>query len=171
MARVGMIAIPRFRSTKPREREGKPVAEQITIEHLRAVLDYVSQHRAITNRECRIATGVGYDSAIKIFAAMCALGILKRTGETAGSKYVPQKEIPSTDKITVEHLATVMSFTAKHGSVTNQQCRDATGATYNRSIQIFAALRSLGMLRKKGKTSATQYVVANMRMSGPLRPS
>lgn len=139
----------------------KPVAEQITLEHLRAVLDYVGQHSAITNRECRIATGVGYDSAIKIFGAMCAVGILKRTGETSGSKYVSHRENPSTDKITVEHLATVMNYAVKHGSVTNRQCRDATGTTYNRSIRIFGALCSMGMLRKIGKASATQYVVTN----------
>lgn len=164
-----MVGSTRLRSTKPRERERKPVAEQITLEHLRAVLDYVGQHSAITNRECRIATGVGYDSAIKIFGAMCDVGILRRTGKTSGSKYVPQRENPSTDKITVEHLATVMNYAVKHGSVTSRQCRDATGASYNGSIRIFGALCSLGMLQKKGKASPTQYVVAGMRTSGPLQ--
>src|SRR5262245_22633411 len=132
-----MVAITRLRSAKPRERERLPVVEEIKIEHLRAVLDYVGQHSAITNRECRAATGLGYDSAIKIFAALCAVDILKRIGETSRSKYVPHR---SADKITVEHLAIVMNHAVRHGSVTNRQCRDATGATYKGSIRIFGAL-------------------------------
>jgi predicted HTH transcriptional regulator len=145
------------------------VSEQITIEHLFIVLDYVGQHSSITNRECRIATGVGYDSSIKIFAAMCDLGILKRTGETSGSKYVPERENPSVEKITVGHLATVMNYAVKHGSVTNRQCQDTTGATHNGSIRILGALCSLRMLRKNGKASDTQYVV-NIQTYGPLHP-
>lgn len=64
------------------------MAEQITLEHLRAVMDYVGKHESITNRECRVATGLGYDSSIKIFAALCALGLLKKIGEASGTKYV-----------------------------------------------------------------------------------
>ena len=88
MARVGPTAIIHLPSSKPHERERNPMAEAITLDHLRAVMDYVSQHESITNRECRVATGLGYDSAIKIFGALCALGMLKKIGEASGTKYV-----------------------------------------------------------------------------------
>jgi predicted HTH transcriptional regulator len=147
------------------------MSEPITLKHVCAVLDYVGQHNAITNRECRIATGLGYDSAIKMFGALCAVGILKKTGETSGTKYVAQHmKKPSTCEITVEHLATVMDYVVKHGSITDRKCRDATGVTYNSTIRIFGALCSLGLLRKIGKASATQYVVAHIRTSVPLHP-
>jgi hypothetical protein len=53
------------------------MAEQITLEHVRAVLLFVEKNSAITNREFRTATGLGYDTAIKAFGALCAVGLLK----------------------------------------------------------------------------------------------
>jgi len=130
------------------------MAEKITLEHLRIVLDFVSQHNSITNKECRIATGVGYDSSIKIFNALCAGGMLKKSGEKSGTKYfAPPVENISTDNITLEHLSAVLNYVAKQGSVTTLECQEITGVTYNGSIQIPKILRTLGMLRKSGIAS------------------
>ena len=148
------------------------MAEQVSLEHLGAVRDYVDQHSAITNRECRTATGVGYDTAIKIFGALCAMDILERTGETSGTKYVaPDLEKSNADRITVEHLAIVMDYVVKQGSVTSRRIREVTGLTCDTSIRILGALCSLGMLRKIGSRSPTQYVLAHPRKSRSSRPS
>ena len=64
------------------------MAEQIEVKHLGAVLDYVAKQGAITNRECREVTGLGYDSSIKIFGALCLMGMLRKTGAASGTKYV-----------------------------------------------------------------------------------
>lgn len=147
------------------------MAEKITLKHLRTVLDYVGQHSAITNRESRVATGLGYDSAIKMFGALCALSILKKTGEGSVTKYVALHiEKPNVDKITTKHLAAVMDYVVKQGSITNRECRNAIGVTYNSSIRIFGALCSLGMLRKTGESSGTKYVISNLRTVAPSGP-
>jgi predicted HTH transcriptional regulator len=67
---------------------GLTMAEEIKIEHLGAVSDYVRENGAITNRECRQVTGLSYDSSIKIFGALCLLGMLKKAGESSATKYV-----------------------------------------------------------------------------------
>ena len=64
------------------------MSEEIKINHLGAVLDYVTEHGAITNRECRRVTGLGYDSSIKLFSALCSLGMLKKIGESSATKYL-----------------------------------------------------------------------------------
>lgn len=92
------------------------MAEKITIEHLHAVLNYMDQHSSITNRKCRDETGVGYDSAIKIFGALCATGLLNRIGEKGGTKYVsPYFGKPRPDPNLDEHLTATMDYLMKHG--------------------------------------------------------
>lgn len=149
----------------------KTMAEQITLEHVRAVLLYVEQNSAITNREFRIATGLGYDTAIKVLGALCGVGMLRKTGEASGTKYVaPPATKQTADKISVEHLSSVMDFVAKEGAITNSKCRDAFGVSYNHSIRIFGALCSLGMLKKTGKLSSTEYVLGGQSSAAPKRP-
>lgn len=72
--------------------------EEITIEHLGAVLDYVRERGAITNRECRQVTGLNYDSSIKLFSAMCIVGMLRKTGESSATKYVLADKLPTSPK-------------------------------------------------------------------------
>ena len=64
------------------------MAEQITLKHLGVVMDYVTKHGSISNRECREMTELSYDSSIKIFAGLCTLGMLRKTGESSSTKYV-----------------------------------------------------------------------------------
>lgn len=147
------------------------MAEQITLEHVRAVLLYVEQHSAITNREFRITTGLGYDTAIKVFGALCGVGMLRKTGESSGTKYVAPPAMEKTmDKISIEHLSSVMDYVAKEGTITNGKCRVTLGVSYNNSIRIFGALCSLGMLRKTGKSSTTEYLLVGQPSSAPKRP-
>ena len=149
----------------------KTMAEQITLEHVRAVLLYVEQNSAITNREFRVATGLGYDTAIKIFGALCGVGMLRKTGESSGTKYVVAPSAKqNADKISLEDLTSVMDYVAKEGAITNSKCREAFGVSYNNSIRIFGALCSLGMLRKTGKSSTTEYVLAVRASEVPKRP-
>ena len=73
------------------------MAEIITLQHLRKVIDYVEKTGAITNRECRDVTGLSYDSSIKIFSALGTLGLLRKTGTASATKYVaplPQRSQP-----------------------------------------------------------------------------
>lgn len=147
------------------------MAEQITLEHVRTVMLYVEQKSAITNREFRIATGLGYDTAIKIFGALCAVGILRKTGESSCTKYVAAPSAKqSADKISLGDLTSVMDYVAKEGAITNSKCRAAFGFSYNNSIRIFGALCWLGMLRKTGKTSTTEYIRGGQPSAGLQRP-
>ena len=145
--------------------------EKITLEHVRQVVAYADQHSAITNRECRIATGLGYDSAIKIFGALCSVGVLKKTGKASGTKYIAgHVGAPNTDGITVEHLTAIMNYVSERGSATSRECQDTAGVTNDTSVRILAALRSLGMLRKEGQLSNTKYSLPMPHKSEPSRP-
>lgn len=61
---------------------------EIKVSHLQSIVDYVSQKGSITNRECRELTGLTYDDSIKMFAALCQLGILEKVGSASATKYV-----------------------------------------------------------------------------------
>ena len=61
---------------------------EITTKHLELILGYVSEHGSITNREFRELTGLSYDQGIKIGAAMCMLGMLRKKGEGRATKYI-----------------------------------------------------------------------------------
>jgi hypothetical protein len=71
----------------------------ITLQHLEAVLKYVSQNGSITNREFRVITGLGYDSAIKVFSALRTIGMLHRTGQSSTTKYVLPPSIACSDQV------------------------------------------------------------------------
>ena len=74
------------------------------------------------------------------------------------------------ERITVEHIGAVMDYAAKHGSVTNRECREVTDLSYNRSIKILTGMCALGMLRKIGINSTTKYVVTGQQSARPARP-
>jgi predicted HTH transcriptional regulator len=141
------------------------MAEHIGVDHLQSLMDHVTERGSVTNRECRHLTGLGYDSAIKIFGALCTMGTLKKIGEASATKYVLPKD-PITqaervhDHVRIDHIATIVNHASMHGSITNRELRSITGLSYNSAIRIFGALCSLGMLRKVGLNSATKYIVA-----------
>jgi len=54
----------------------------------RAVIDYVSKHRSITNRHFRELTKLSYDQAIAFFNRMIKENALLRVGKGSGTKYV-----------------------------------------------------------------------------------
>jgi hypothetical protein len=60
----------------------------ITLRHLQVVLDYTRQEGAITNRSFRSLTGLSYDQAIKVFHALCNMGMLQKVGDGPTTKYI-----------------------------------------------------------------------------------
>lgn len=144
------------------------MAEQITIEHLRAVMDFVSQNAAITNREFRGSIGLGYDSAIKIFGAMCMARLLKKSGEGVNTKYVALQTSEGAGKqIRLEHLATLMDFLTKNGNITNPQCQILTGLSADDSMRAFDVLRKVSMLRKTPASATDTYELISRRVDSP----
>lgn len=144
--------------------------EQITLKHLDTVLEYVTEQGSITNRECRKATGLGYDSSIKLFGALCTVGLLRKTGGSSATKYIlPQHALPK-EVITMKHLRAVVDYVSKHGSITNRDCRETIGVVYNSCIKLFGALCALGILRKLGANVSTQYVIAHPQEPKPRKP-
>lgn len=62
--------------------------QQIKVEHLAKIMDYIEANGAITNRKCREVTKLSYDTAIKIFRGLCILGMVRKEGASSGTKYV-----------------------------------------------------------------------------------
>lgn len=73
--------------------------EIITLRHLEAVLNHVGENGSITNRECRVVTGLGYDSSIKMFSALRTMGMLHRTGQSSSTKYILSPFITGVDQL------------------------------------------------------------------------
>ena len=60
--------------------------------------------------------------------------------------------------ITLKHLEMILEYVAKRGSITNRECRELTGLSYDQGIKIGSAMCMLGMLKKHGEGSVTKYV-------------
>lgn len=151
------------------------MAEEISIQDIEMVVAYVASSGAVTNRECRKVTGLGYDSSIKIFNSLCSLGALRKTGTASATKYVLPGIIqhgPDTmsDKITIQHLQDVMGYVGKTGAITNREFRGLTNLSYNSAIKVLGVLCTLGMLRKSGTASATKYILPSSGTTALPRP-
>jgi hypothetical protein len=151
------------------------MAEDISIQDLEMVVAYVASCGAVTNRECRKVTGLGYDSSIKIFNGLCSLGTLRKTGTASATKYVLPGSIskaPDTmnDRITLQHLQDVMDYVGRQGAITNREFRGLTHLSYNSAIKVLGVLCTLGMLKKSGTASATKYILPSSGSSTLPRP-
>ena len=51
------------------------------------VLTFVKQNGFITNKQCRILLGIGYEQAITLFSKLVESGELIREGKTSSVKY------------------------------------------------------------------------------------
>lgn len=51
------------------------------------VIKFVTQNGFITNRQCRILLGIGYEQAIAVFSNLVESGELIREGKTSSVKY------------------------------------------------------------------------------------
>ena len=61
---------------------------QVTQAIKRKVIAYVRANGSITNRQCRVLLGIGYDQCITLFNQMIEAGELARVGKSAGVRYV-----------------------------------------------------------------------------------
>lgn len=151
------------------------MTEGISIQILEMVVAYVASRGAVTKRECRKATGLGYDSSMKIFNSLCSLGALKKTCTASATKYVLPRSTPKapdtmSDKITVQHLQDVMDYVGQRGAITNREFRGLTNLSYNSAIKVLGVLCTLGMLKKSGTASATKYILPSSGSTGLPRP-
>jgi predicted HTH transcriptional regulator len=60
----------------------------IPVSYLANVVDYVTKHGSITNKQCRDLCNVNYDESIKILNALCMIGALKKIGVSSTTKYI-----------------------------------------------------------------------------------
>ena len=51
------------------------------------VIKFVKQNSFITNRQCRVLLGIGYEQAITLFNKLVESGELIREGKTSSVKY------------------------------------------------------------------------------------
>ena len=51
------------------------------------VIEFVSQNGFITNRQCRVLLGIGYEQAITVLNKLVGSGELIREGKTSSVKY------------------------------------------------------------------------------------
>lgn len=51
------------------------------------VIMFVKQNGFITNRQCRVLLGIGYEQAIAVFSKLVESGELIREGRTSSVKY------------------------------------------------------------------------------------
>ena len=51
------------------------------------VIKFVRQNGFITNRQCRVLLGIGYEQAITLFNKLVEAGELIREGKTSSAKY------------------------------------------------------------------------------------
>lgn len=71
------------------------------------VLKFVKQNGFITNRQCRVLLGIGYEQAIVVFNNLVRSGELVREGKTSAVKYrlsMKQKPTRSLPQVVEEHL-------------------------------------------------------------------
>jgi predicted HTH transcriptional regulator len=55
-------------------------------------------------------------------------------------------------------LDTVLGYVEKHGSITNRECREILGVSYDHAIKLLGGLASTGLLKRTGSSSSTKYV-------------
>jgi len=60
----------------------------IPLEYLERVLAFIESNESITNRQCRELLGVNYDESIKLFKALCLLGLIRQSGSGSMTKYI-----------------------------------------------------------------------------------
>jgi predicted HTH transcriptional regulator len=60
--------------------------------------------------------------------------------------------------ITLKHLEMILEYVAKRGSITNRECRELTGLSYDQGIKIGSAMCILGMLKRQGEGRVTKYI-------------
>jgi predicted HTH transcriptional regulator len=75
-----------------------PAQEDALNDRQRAILRHALENGAVTNRWCRQALGVVYDTAYRDITGLVDLGLLRREGEGRSSQYVPVNgAVESTD--------------------------------------------------------------------------
>jgi hypothetical protein len=67
--------------------------------------------------------------------------------------------------ITLKHLEMILKYVAERGSITNRECRQLTGLSYDQGIKIGSAMCTLGMLKKHGEGSVTKYILPPKKIS------
>lgn len=55
-------------------------------------------------------------------------------------------------------LAAVDEHIRKNGSITNRECRELLGLSYDHAIRLLGTLSRAGILHRKGASSSTKYV-------------
>ena len=59
----------------------------VTDEMKQKVIRFIEINRSITNRQCRLLLGLGYEQVIRLFNKMVESGELLREGKTSSVKY------------------------------------------------------------------------------------
>ncbi len=66
-----------------------PAQEEVLNDRQQVILKHALQQGSVTNRWCRQALGIVYDTAYRDLMNLVKLGLLKREGEGRASRYVP----------------------------------------------------------------------------------
>lgn len=53
---------------------------------------------------------------------------------------------------------TVLDYVDKNGSITNRECRELLGISYDHSLKLLGELAANGILLRTGASSTTKYV-------------
>lgn len=69
---------------------------EVTEELKQKVIHFVEQHSFISNKQCRVLLGIGYEQAIVLLNTLVESGELVREGKTSGVKYrLSGKSLPN----------------------------------------------------------------------------
>jgi len=58
-----------------------------TVEMKQKVIQFIKNNKSITNKQCRLLLGLGYEQVIRLFNKMVESGELLREGNTSSVKY------------------------------------------------------------------------------------
>ena len=58
-----------------------------TVEMKQKVIQFIKNNKSITNKQCRLLLGLGYEQVIRLFNKMVESGELLREGKTSSVKY------------------------------------------------------------------------------------
>jgi len=64
-----------------------------TVEMKQKVIRFIEINKSITNRQCRLLLGIGYEQVLRLFNKMVESGELLREGKTSSFKYRLRTEL------------------------------------------------------------------------------
>ena len=64
-----------------------------TVEMKQKVIQFIKNNKSITNKQCRLLLGLGYEQVIRLFNKMVESGELLSEGKTSSVKYRMRTEL------------------------------------------------------------------------------